>query len=639
MHPLLLSLNLDYPGLEAVKAAYDAGNVSLALDELVRYYRTRPEPDPELLAQADAAQVEAAEVALRHQFVFYNEPGTVPGELMDWTYKPGIDWEWTWALNRHGWWPQLASAYLATRDERYMRELDMLIRTWVGGHPPTVEDHSAWRTIEAGIRTFSAWPYILSAMKISPSITREAWLYYLRSIADHAEFLLAHPKGGNWLLMETNGVLTCGLIFPEFKRAGEWVSAAIAKLEHEMEGQVHPDGSQVEYSTHYHFVCIRNFEEPLVKVERAQARGAKFGFSEAYRQRLIAMWENVMYLMRPDGYQPMFNDADNLHVAPMLAAAGERYNRPDFIYVATNGAQGKPPADLSHRFPWVRRAVMRSGYDEDAYYAILETAPFGYGHQHEDTLTFELHAHRQRLVGTMGRYTYARVPLRAYLISSEAHNVILVDGQGQDQHSLIFPSGGKVRPEVWMAQAETRDPWISTPALDIAYGSYSGPWTGGLERITWERWLAFHKPAENSPAFWVVCDRLQGAGEHELTFLLHFFPGSNLTVDQDAGRFRTRFTAGQGNLLGIFTRQGLAFDAACGQEDPPRGWYSDEYGKLEPTWELRARCQAALPDEGYMVFVPFQGDSAPEVQVETLPGGVRVTVDGKQGEVIFPAGS
>jgi hypothetical protein len=131
---------------------------------------------------------------MQHRFEFYNEPGTVPGAPFDWTYKPGIDWEWTWALNRHQWWPTLASAYLASGDERYAQELDMLIRTWVGGHPPTVDDRSAWRTIEAGIRTYGAWPAILSALKVSPSISRDAWLLYLRAIQDHAEFLLAHPR-------------------------------------------------------------------------------------------------------------------------------------------------------------------------------------------------------------------------------------------------------------------------------------------------------------------------------------------------------------------------------------------------------------------------------------------------------------
>lgn len=206
MHPVFNALNLDHPGLEKARDALAACNTSQALDAVIAYFRTRREPDPEILAQPDPEAAASVQPALRHEFTFYKESGMVPGDGLDWTWRPGIDREWTWALNRHGWWPVLASAYLQTGDEIYARELDMLIRTWVGGHPPTVEDPSAWRTIEAGIRTMRAWPAILSALKTSPSISRDAWLYYLRSIGDHAEFLLAHPKAGNWLLMETNGV-------------------------------------------------------------------------------------------------------------------------------------------------------------------------------------------------------------------------------------------------------------------------------------------------------------------------------------------------------------------------------------------------------------------------------------------------
>jgi len=127
MHPLLMSLDLDRKGLERVKEAYEAGDPSRALSELVAYFRNRQEPDPALLAKPDPEAVDPARKAMRHEFEFYNEPGTLRGDGLDWTYRPGIDWEWTWALNRHGWWTTLASAYLATRDESYARELDMLI--------------------------------------------------------------------------------------------------------------------------------------------------------------------------------------------------------------------------------------------------------------------------------------------------------------------------------------------------------------------------------------------------------------------------------------------------------------------------------------------------------------------------------
>ncbi|OGG46111.1 MAG: hypothetical protein A3F84_26840 [Candidatus Handelsmanbacteria bacterium RIFCSPLOWO2_12_FULL_64_10] len=88
-----MSLNLDRKGLERVKEACEAGDPSRALSELVAYFRNRQEPDPALLARPDAGAVDPARKAMRHEFEFYNESGTVPGDDMDWTYRPGIDWE------------------------------------------------------------------------------------------------------------------------------------------------------------------------------------------------------------------------------------------------------------------------------------------------------------------------------------------------------------------------------------------------------------------------------------------------------------------------------------------------------------------------------------------------------------------
>ena len=627
MHPLLFALNLEFKGLEQVKAAVEKRDTSRALTELVTYFRNRMEPDPALFAQANAEAVESAQKSMRHEFVFYNEPGTMPGNGLDWTWKPGIDWEWTWALNRHGWWPTLSSAYLATGDECYMQELDMLIRTWVGGHPPTTDDHSCWRTIEAGIRTMGPWPAILGAMKKSHSISQDAWLYYLRSINDHAEFLLAHPKSGNWLLMETNGVLTCGLVFPEFKRAQDWVKIAIDKFEAEMQRQVHPDGAQIEYSTSYQFVCIHNFEAVLDKTDRASGQN----FSQAYRDRLISMYEHVMYFMRPDGKLPMLNDADQHAIFQQLIRAGEKFNRPDFLYVATHGKQGTPPAYLSHRFPYAKRAIMRSGWNEQAFYAMFEAAPFGYGHQHEDALTFELMAYGQPLLGTMGRYTYAGVPERRYLTSSRGHNVVLIDGHGQNQRSLR--SENRMNP-LWIATGPTHDPWVSTDSLDVVYGRYDGPWMGDLH-VTWERWLAFHKPdaQKNRPGFWVIKDQFSGSEKsHDLEFLLHFYPDE---VTWNADRITTDYGPGQGNLLVFFPdAKGLTFDAARGQKDPARGWFSEEYGKIAPAWEIAARRQATFPFTHYMVFVPFKG-KVPEVQVAEEKTGVEAVINGTSYSVKF----
>ena len=632
MHPLLSQLDLDNPSLADIAAHAERRDVSAALHGVATYFRNRVEPDPQMVAKANPNAVNAAEKALRREHTFYNEDGTLPAGDPDWTYKPGTDWEWTWALNRHFFWNSLSAAYLATKDERYARELDVNVRTWVAGHPANTDDLSAWRSLEAGIRVGGSWPGAMGAMKVSESFTDQAWLLFLRSISEHAEYLIANKRSNNWLLKEANGLLGCGLNFPEFRRASEWVRIAIERLEGEVRAQVHPDGAHVEYSSGYHFFSYHSLSTALERWDRVMATDYREffpddlpKFSDLYRERMELMWEHAMYLIRPDGQFPQLNDGEARNYSGQLAAMGKQYDRPDFIYAATNGAEGTPPADTSHRYPWVKRAVMRSGWDKDAMYALLETAPLGAGHVHEDALTFEIHAYGRPLIGTMGRFTYEHVPRRKFLTNSEGHNVVLIDGQGQNLRSSDPDRSG------WIATEPTTDPWISTPELDVAEGEFAGPWTEGLEGLNWKRRMAFHKPDESvgRPGFWVVKDSFDGAGEHELRFLLHFLPGE-IKWDDATGTIVSEFEGDGGNVIVTFADpDDMNFDCARGQDDPPRGWYSPEYGKIEPAWEVAAVRKAVFPAEFVMVMVPFRAKNTPNVAVQKTPAGMEVTIDGK----------
>ena len=292
MHPLLSSLNLDLPVLRDVAEPAERRDPSAALKALVDYYRNREEPDPGVMAKANPNAVNAAEKTLRREYVFYNEPGTLPSGDRDWTWKPGTDWEWTWALNRHFTWSQLSAAYLATGDERYAQDLDDQVRTWVAGHPADTEDPSAWRSLEAGIRVGTSWPAGLGAMKASRSFTDHAWLLFLRSIKEHAEYLIANKRSNNWLLKETNGLITCGLYFPEFRDAAKWVRIGIERLENEVRVQVHPDGAHIEYSTGYHFFSNDSLSLSLDRFDRVMATPYREffpedmpAFSDTYRER------------------------------------------------------------------------------------------------------------------------------------------------------------------------------------------------------------------------------------------------------------------------------------------------------------------------------------------------------------------
>jgi hypothetical protein len=623
---LLALMDLDRSEMGAVRTASSAGDTDKALTALARYFRERPESGETLFASPDAGAAQDAEKVLRGEYVFQNTPGTLPPGPIDWTWRPADDWEWTWFLNRHHGWPVLARAYLGTSDERFAGELASQIISWVEGHPPDTEDLSCWRTIEAGLRMGYAWMSVIPALKKSPTVSDHAWACFLGGVEGHAEFLMVNQRGNNWRLMEANGLLTCGLLFPEFRRAGVWTRTATERLEAEMVAQVSPDGAHCEYSTGYHFVGVDSFTATMDKSDLILGRDHERAFSESYRDRIVTMWEHVMYMLRPDGRLTLLNDADSRVVAPRLLDAGRRYGREDFIYAATNGREGTPPEHTSHRFPWVRRPIMRSGWDADAFYGFLESAPAGAGHVNEDALSFEIMAWGQQLIGHMGRYTYEGTrPRRRYLANGRGFNTVTIDGSLED----IKRSDRST----WVATEETRWPWSSTPEMDQGYGMYDGPWTPPIDPVSWERRMTFHKPVDGRHAFWTIRDDFAGSGDHDLEFLLHFFPGE-VTCDDEKRTVVSHYA--DANVLVLFVEDGgLSFDAAKGQDDPARGWYSSEYGMIEPAWEVAGKRTTAFPSRWHMVFVPFCGMDAPQVAAVAADDGVKVVINEKSYSVSF----
>ena len=105
--------------------------------------------------------------------------------------------------------------------------------------------------------------------------------------------------------------------------------------------------------------------------------------------------------------------------------------RADFRWFATAGREGAPPAGRSLVLPYAGQAFLRGGWETNAPWMCMDAGPFGFGHQHEDKLGVTLTAFGRPLLVEGGVYTYDASEWRRYVLSSRAHNVVLVDGLEQ----------------------------------------------------------------------------------------------------------------------------------------------------------------------------------------------------------------
>jgi Heparinase II/III N-terminus/Heparinase II/III-like protein len=492
-------LDLSRADLAEVKRSVERSDWAGARHALAEHMRTRPSPhweiDPRAVGHNANYSDPGAEKAMKHLLSSQGIEWQF-GETIDWAFNPTTQpdskWprnnEWTWQLNRHEQWLALAKAYYATGDEKYAQEFVAELNSWVHDCPVPLAEiqnkpFSRWRTIEAGIRAGTVWPEIFPRVLSAKSFDDAAVVLMLKSFVDHAEYLMKFHMTGNWLTMEANGLYHVGALFPEFKDAQLWRDTAAARLDHELDAQVYPDGAQIELTPGYHGLALRNFSGP---VELISMTG--FQLPKDYLPKLERMFSYLLFSMQPDRRTPPLNDSGAYNIEVGMRP-GARYfpQREDFRWVATNGKEGKPPKETSHVFPYAGQFIMRSGWDADARWLCMDGGPFGYGHQHEDKLSVILTAYGQPLLVEGGTYIYDASEWRKYVLSSRAHNVVMVDSLEQARRHE--PK------ETYVVKDPLPQVWESNEVFDHAASRYDEGWgPESLHPITQTRHVFFLKP-------------------------------------------------------------------------------------------------------------------------------------------------
>jgi len=624
--PLFQHLDLARPGLEAVRAAVDRGDGPAAASALRDYYRERQSPQflkdgPTRPAPSTTYDTAAAERVLRREVTFVGKPGQLSQDI-DWTYNPYKDHEWPIELNRHGIWVQLARAWWHTGQAKYAADLADQIDDWLQDcvRPETARQAGfTWRTLECGIRLSGSWPETLFRAVDSDAFTPELVVGMLEGFRQQADWLTKFQGGGNWLVMERTGLLTCGLVFPEFRESQAWVDRAWKDLSDAMADQVLPDGAQVELTPHYHAVTYRSF---LTAADVAQRNGLPL--PPAYRAGLEAMMDYTLKTLKPSGHIPMLNDSDHDNQRGHLLDSGRRFDRPDMLWVGSEGREGTPPEFASVALKHSGQYVMRTGYGPDDVYLLCDAGPYGYGHQHEDKLGLDVWAHGEEQIVDPGRFTYQGGPWRSYFVSTASHSTMLVDGQGQRRRGT--PRGW------WIAREPLPNRWVSTPHFDFLSGAYEDGWNAAPD-LAHVRKILFAKPS-----LYLISDRLvpqrSDAREHQATVQFQLArPGAKVLADG-----LTVVSQGEQSGLVICPAPdpGLAVEFHEGEENPPLGWVAWSLHRAEKIaatmvhYSIKGQPILAVDT----VLVPYAGTEPPTVSVRRLGeaagrAALEVTIDGQ----------
>ena len=604
---LLSRINLNSPGLEKVKQSQN--NPEIATNELLNYYKTRTlvkhpanqNTTPEPVSEKD---LKLADDALKHIFVGQSAyPPYFCGDDINWGTRPVPDNEWVWQLNRMGFWNSMAEVYVQTKDEKYAKEWCYQLLDWKRKNPNDDEHAYAWRSIEAGIRGYN-WTGLYQRFIDSPNFTPEVLVAFLNSCYDHADYLMTQYRSkSNWGLMEAEGMAFIAITFPEFKDAVKWRTEAFRRLNNEISLQVYPDGQQRELAMGYHIGCINWF---LRTYELAKMNNIENAFPESYTKTIEKMCEVPMKLCHPDGTNAQFGDAwegKPGQYAERFLEWADKFDRKDFLYLATDGKVGKRPDSTAYALPQSGLYSMKSGWDKNAISLVLKCGPDGGGHCQPDNGTFELYAGGRNLMPDAGSYIYSGDPEnRAWFRQTKVHQTLTLNGENSKYAPKLI---------LWK-------PGENVDILVVENQSY--------ENLTHRRSVFFV-----DKKYFVIVDEATGKATGEIDIHFQLAPGGgDALFNRVNNSVSSNYKEGWNILIKTIPQSGLELLEEEGQ-------VSFEYTKKEPRPAFCYRLKKTSNDEKISfvtLIVPYE-NGIPDIRIKDfspLQNGINLTISEKEND-------
>lgn len=565
-------LNLDYPGLEQVKALHASGKDSEAASALLEYYKQRkgirtPDVDLKRLKISQEEQKWADE-ALEHTFFAHKgyQPSFNYGQDINWKYWPVQDNELRWQLHRHKWFTPMGKAYRLSGDEKYAKEWVFQYMDWIKKNPLVKinkDDYEmkgkaaegeaenvrfAWRPLEVSHRLQDQTSQF-QLFITSPSFTPEFLTEFLLNYHKHAVHILQnYSDQGNHLLFEAQRIMYAGVFFPEFKEAAAWRKSGIDILNREIGVQVYEDGGQFELDPHYHLAAINIFCKALYL---ADMNGFRNEFPQKYMdtvENMIMFYLNICF---PDYTNPCFSDAKLAKKKEMIKNYKEWHKlypeNQTIQYFATEGKQGALPAYLSKGFLKSGFFVFRNSWGTDAVQMVVKAGPKAFWHCQPDNGTFELWFNGKNLFPDSGSYVYAGdeevMKWRNWFRQTRVHNTLTLNDETLETTESVT--------RLW--QPEGKEQILVTE-------------NQGYKNLKHRRSVFF---VDNT--YFVIVDEAVGTAKGMIN--LHYqMPRGKIANSREDMTFVTEFEPGSNMKLQCFGPEGMSMKKE-------EGWQSTDYRK------------------------------------------------------------
>lgn len=637
-------VNLDYPGLEKVKAHHASGELYFAAQELLNYYRLRSNVSNPALSLLNVTASEddrlKADYAMNQYrfFVnnFYEDENTKkPYSLekdgkIDWEFSPeNASAEYQKQLHRHQWFIPQAKVYRSSGDEKYIRSWIKVYTDWLTQNPipETGPNITTWWQLQVAARVADQtelFEYYKNSVHFTPQ-----WLsVFLVNFARHADFLrqYRYESEGNILIAQANALAYAGTLFPELKNAEGWMNEGFGILNEQIGKQFLNDGMHIELSLHYHISTLANYYNVM---KLAEANNLQSKLPANFSESLQKAAEVVMHFTFPSFFNnksseycvPAFNDSWKSNWTRSVLTRNfkrylEMFPANEGLHYMVSPQGGNTPGIRPKLFTNAGFYVLRNGWNESATMFIhsnnAQTTEDNlklYSHNQPDNGTFELYHRGRNFFPDTGVCSYsgtaAANQLRSWFRQTRVHNTLTLNGKN------ITLADGKL-----LKSEEGNTELIVTQ-------------NSGYSNLTHRRAIFFV-----DKKFFVLVDEGTGTAEGTVNLNFNLLEGNEkeVVIDQTLNGAHTDFADGNNLLVRTFSDSSVS----CVPFEGRIAYAVDGKFSMRKAYSVDLTKTTASPARYITVLLPVEGttgNSAVEARFtkEYTPDGasVEVTVNGE----------
>ena len=310
-----------------------------------------------------------------------------------------------------------AAEFLKTNDEKWAKTWLFYWKKWMKENPCPVKASAAERRYQlVWFDMQICWRLLVMIHSVfllagSQSLCAEDWQKLYKTILAHAEKIfeesqkhLAENSGrGNHFLQQGTALIFTGVLFPEFKKSGDFIKTGRQIIEQQMRTEILSDGCSIETSPSYgHFIARLYID--VWALLKYNGHSSIPGLTECIRRQYIWLYHNAA----PDMRTQQINDSYAMDV------------KKDLEIVSSLFSLAKPGARKTMIFSKSNFIIIRKS--EISVY--IDASSSRLYHQHYGKPSVLVWINNHPFLIDSGCVNYDRQIRQDYLVRSIAHNTV-----------------------------------------------------------------------------------------------------------------------------------------------------------------------------------------------------------------------